>query len=525
MPYLRIIGFLFLSHSLWGQYFSAISRPDSSFVPVKDSLYEMVHHISFPYLREHLEVFASDSFAGRAFNTPYNSKATRYLANQLQQMHVPPGNDSSYFQTIRYHKKFWEKIRFSEEKEGRVTHRFINNINFTSSYQDHFDSLDIRFNKVVILPCENSPASYMKYRREISGRVVVIWGCEANPEQDLIDYHPLLKALKKQGARLVLIVDSQLTKRIKKAHEQSYRGYKLSMGPAPLNPGLPGHLYVSPRLAAERFPALPLKRSWWQRWIYPRNLHTVRLPGTLHVVLVPRVLRYSGDNVLALIPGTDSAGEYLVLTAHPDHLPSYNNQIYNGADDNGSGSIALLAIASALKFAENKGYRPKKSILILWTNGEERGLLGSRYYVGHPILPLDKAYAEINIDMIGRVISRPDSVRNYLYVIGSDRISPQLHFLNESVNKNYSGLVLDYRYNAADDPNRYYYRSDHYNFAEKGIPSIFFFNGVHPDYHRPTDTIDKILWQVYESRVRHIFALVWTLANTTQPLSRYNQLR
>ena len=144
--------------------------------------------------------------------------------------------------------------------------------------------------------------------------------------------------------------------------------------------------------------------------------------------------------------------------------------------------------------------------------GEEKGLLGSQYYSEHPLFPLDKTVADVNIDMIGRIDDHhPDS--NYTYVIGSDRLSTELHEINETVNKKYTHLNLDYTYNRDDDPNRFYYRSDHYNFAKKGIPSIFYFSGVHDDYHRPSDTPDKIMFGKAETIARLAFHTAWELAN------------
>jgi len=140
-------------------------------------------------------------------------------------------------------------------------------------------------------------------------------------------------------------------------------------------------------------------------------------------------------------------------------------------------------------------------------------LLGSLYYVNNPQFPLSETKAEINVDMIGRIDPKYGTDENYIYVIGSDRINPLLHELNVNVNQSYSQLKLDHTFNSELDPNRFYYRSDHYNFAEKGIPSIFFFSGVHEDYHRVTDDAFKINYNKTTKIARHIFLLTWALAN------------
>jgi Zn-dependent M28 family amino/carboxypeptidase len=170
-------------------------------------------------------------------------------------------------------------------------------------------------------------------------------------------------------------------------------------------------------------------------------------------------------------------------------------------------------LAEAFMEAKKAGSGPKRSILFLWVTGEEKGLLGSQYYAENPVYSLEKTIANVNIDMVGRIDDHYIDNPNYIYVIGSDRISPELHKINEEMNQRYAQLILDYKYNDEKDPNRYYFRSDHYNFAKKGIPSIFFFNGVHEDYHRDTDTVDKIHFGKMEKIGRLIFQTVWELAN------------
>lgn len=200
------------------------------------------------------------------------------------------------------------------------------------------------------------------------------------------------------------------------------------------------------------------------------------------------------------------------MTAHFDHLGMRGTDIYYGADDNASGTSAVLEIAQAFSQAKASGQGPRRSVLCMLVTGEEKGLLGSQYYTEHPVFPLTQTVANVNIDMIGRKDDKhADS--NYTYVIGSDRLSTELHEINETVNRLYTKLELDYTYNADNDPNRFYYRSDHYNFAKNGIPAIFYFSGVHADYHRPTDTPDKIMYEKAETITRLAFHTTWELAN------------
>jgi len=219
------------------------------------------------------------------------------------------------------------------------------------------------------------------------------------------------------------------------------------------------------------------------------------------------------ENVIAYIEGDGSTNEVLVLTAHYDHVGMDGEDIYNGADDDGSGTIALLEIAKAFKEAINDGYRPRRSIVFLHVTAEEKGLLGSLYYSENPIFPIEQTVTNLNIDMIGRIDDAHKDNPNYVYLIGSDRLSTELHEISETANDEYVQLDLDYKYNAKDDPNRFYYRSDHFHFAKFDIPIIFYFNGTHEDYHKPTDTPDKIDYDLLAKRTKLVFHTAWEIAN------------
>ena len=219
------------------------------------------------------------------------------------------------------------------------------------------------------------------------------------------------------------------------------------------------------------------------------------------------------ENVLAFIKGSEKPDEVLVISAHYDHVGIHNEKIYNGADDDGSGTVAILEIAEAFQKAVEDGNGPKRSILFLHVTGEEKGLLGSKYYVKFPVFPLKNTVADLNIDMIGRVDKAHKKNPDFIYLIGSDRLSKDLHQLSEETNRKYTNLQLDYKYNKENEPNRFYYRSDHYNFAKNNIPIIFYFNGTHEDYHKPTDTPDKINYELLAKRTQLIFYTAWEIAN------------
>lgn len=220
------------------------------------------------------------------------------------------------------------------------------------------------------------------------------------------------------------------------------------------------------------------------------------------------------ENVVAIIPGTEKPEEYIIISSHLDHVGTRDGKIYNGADDDGSGTVALLEIAEAFNRASQEGYGPKRSMVFIHLTGEEKGLLGSKYYSDNPLYPIANTVANLNIDMVGRLDPKRENPNpNYIYLIGSDRLSQELHEVSEAINTKYTQLELDYTFNAEDDPNRFYFRSDHYNFAKKNIPIIFYFNGTHEDYHKHTDTPDKINYPILAKRTKLIFHTAWELAN------------
>ena len=219
------------------------------------------------------------------------------------------------------------------------------------------------------------------------------------------------------------------------------------------------------------------------------------------------------ENIWAFIEGSEKPNEILVISAHYDHVGIKNGEIYNGADDDGSGTVALLEIAQAFEKAKKDGNGPKRSILFLHVTGEEHGLHGSRYYSENPLFPIANTITDINIDMIGRRDEAHANTNNYVYVIGADRLSTDLNTICTVANAKYTKLDLDYKYNDPKDPNHFYERSDHYNFAKNGIPAVFLFNGVHADYHQKTDEPNKIEYDALAKRAQFAFVTAWELAN------------
>lgn len=221
------------------------------------------------------------------------------------------------------------------------------------------------------------------------------------------------------------------------------------------------------------------------------------------------------ENILAFIEGSEKPNEIVVISGHYDHVGTRNGVVYNGADDDGSGTVAVMEIAKAFQSAKKAGDGPKRSVLFLHVTGEEHGLFGSEYYTDNPVFPLANTVVDLNIDMIGR--DDPENRgKQYVYVIGSEMLSSQLKVINEAANKNTNNLELNYKYDDPADPQRLYYRSDHYNFAKNNVPVAFFFDGIHEDYHKPTDDVEKIDYPLLQKRTQLVFATAWELANRSE---------
>jgi Zn-dependent M28 family amino/carboxypeptidase len=231
----------------------------------------------------------------------------------------------------------------------------------------------------------------------------------------------------------------------------------------------------------------------------------------------------NASNVIGIVEGTDKKDEYVFLTGHYDHLGKHDGKIYYGADDDGSGTVGVMQMAAAFAKAAAEGHRPRRTMVFMTVSGEEKGLWGSEYYSDHPLYPLDKTSVDLNTDMVGRTDTerKTGDTLNYVYVVGHDKISSEMPIINEAANTKYTNLVLDYKFDDPNDKERIYYRSDHYNFARKGVPVLFFYDGMlKADYHKPTDTVDKINFELYEKRVKMIFYTAWEIANRDKMLNR-----
>ena len=477
-------------------------------------------------MTKHLNILASDEFEGRETGTPGNQKAADYIAEQFKNMGLPPvGENESYFQNVIFTWTMWDDIGMYVNDQ-----KYRHKKDFVSFPEQNSNRTSFEANEIVFLGYGIDDPKYSDYKGvNVKDKTILIYKDEPTKKDGtsrITGTHEVsewssnwtkkMEAAHKHGVKNVLIIDHEIQKLISESLKFLI-GPKITLGKMNTPSDLYANsLYISTNIAKEimgdQFKKVVKARKKIQKKGNPKN---VTLPCNLKLIQVKNERKLIGNNVLGYIEGSDEQlkEELVVVTAHYDHLGKQGNSIYNGADDNGSGTTTVIEVAEAFAEAKKQGKGAKRSVLVMLVTGEEKGLLGSKYYTEKPLFPLENTVVDINVDMVGRVDEKYKDNPNYIYVIGSDRLSSELHEINETVNKNYTQLVLDYTYNAKDDPNRYYYRSDHYNFAEKGIPSIFYFNGTHKDYHRPSDTVDKINFEKMEKIGRLVFHTAWEIAN------------
>lgn len=477
-------------------------------------------------LQRHLVQLASTDFEGRETGTDGQRKAAAYLAEVFASYGLPPiGENGGYFQRISFISESWTEIKMNINGEDM---RHLWEYYALPSQNDHRPSFNAT--EVVFLGYGIDDPAYSDYKnQDVEGKTLLIYGGEpTNSAGDSYltgdtsrtqwsrDVTLKLKAARTHGAAMVLIIDTDFRTNLGQARKEILDS-RLRMGWS-ANPAanFANNVFISSetarKLLGDHFNSVVKARRRIERSGNPRR---VDFEAAVSVIQRKNSKELLGENVLGFVEGSDPLlkDEVLVLTAHYDHLGKRGSDIYFGADDNGSGTSTILEVAQAFASARQTGYGPRRSVLFMLVSGEEKGLLGSEYYVNHPVFPLDATIANINVDMVGRVDDKHKNNPNYIYVIGSDRLSTDLHRINEQANATYTQLELDYTYNAESDPNRYYYRSDHYNFAERGIPAVFFFNGTHADYHRTSDTVDKINFEKMALIGKLVFHTAWELAN------------
>lgn len=482
-------------------------------------------------LQKQLTVIAGPEMEGRETGTEGQRKAAVYIVSQFKAFGLTPAPGTDNYQ--QYYAVGYDSLLHSELSVENNT---------LLQGKDYIDEIGINNNgviaakEIVFAGYGISDKNYDDYAgKDVKGKIVVFFGGE--PKQDGTYFISGSKAFstwtypgglqqkaalaKQKGAVGIIVINATLDSitanaarfakksatRLIKTADETINCITIAGGNAK-------------NLLGDDFFAVELLKA---KNNGPMNTDAFSKKLKIKYDYAEQKISTNASNVAGYIEGTDKKSEYVILTGHYDHLGERNGQIYYGADDDGSGTCAVIEMAQAFAKAKADGNGPRRTILFMTVSGEEKGLWGSEHYSDNPLLPLDSTSVDLNTDMIGRIDTErktADSL-NYVYVIGHNKLSSDLVGINEAANNKYTGLILDYKFDDPNDPNRIYYRSDHYNFARKGIPILFFYDGMlKSDYHKPTDTIDKIYWDIYEKRARMIFYTAWQMANRDDMLKR-----
>ena len=474
-------------------------------------------------LKQHLSVIASDYYEGRETGTRGLARTAEYLSKQYQQMGIPPLRPiGGYYQEYPLIEFGWDRSTISTEKAVyTMMEDFI-------GYASANNSLSASDDQIVFLGYGIDDSLYSDYRGvDVKGKIVIVAAGEPQLNgisringRDSItawtkDWRKKADAATRNGVKCLLVIEPQVHEYLNNpAWRKFLEGTLMKLENEYKRPEYTNNFFITPEMAAS---LLGKRTKLMDKTLASINANGLPANFAIKKTIVLNINKLENkiyaDNVIAFVQGTDLKNEVIVVSAHYDHLGKMDSIVFNGADDDGSGTVALLEIAEALTEARNAGEGPRRSVMFISFSGEEKGLLGSKAYADDPVVKFEYTVADLNIDMIGRVDDAHSKDSNYIYIIGSDFLSTELHSINEAAAKNYSNIKLDYTYNSVTDPNRYYFRSDHYNFAKNNIPCIFYFSGVHADYHKPTDDIEKIDFPLMTERARLVFHTLWLLAN------------
>jgi hypothetical protein len=467
-------------------------------------------------LSKHLYIIAGAEMEGRETATEGQRKAAAYIEQHFKSIGLIPGNNGSYQQHFPVYR---DEVGAAEVvvngKSFEMGKDFVPftmwNTNATSYFSevvfaghgivdkevDDYKGLNVTGKAVLLL--DGAPAGFKP--------------SAAGFRSSTSTYSKIIAARNK-GAAAVILAGSGFPRKTATAGNMYVELYKADQYP---------NTYTISEGVAK---AIAGSDSCWSAWVSAGK--SAKVDGTVintnvKLSYTKKTIELSSSNVLGYVEGSDKKDEWLIVTSHYDHEGIKNGKIYYGADDDGSGTVGVLEMAEAFAKAKAEGKGPRRNVLFMTVSGEEKGLWGSEYYSEHPTVPMDKVTADLNIDMIGRTDTERTSgdTLNYVYVVGDDKLSTELKPISEGVNNKYTKLVLDYKFNDPKDPNRIYYRSDHYNFARKGVPIIFYYDGMlKADYHQPTDTPDKINYPLLAKRAQLVFHTAWDMANRDAQLKR-----
>jgi Zn-dependent M28 family amino/carboxypeptidase len=493
----------------------AVFFANAAIAQKSDNATKFATYVSEKGLREKLTILASDEMEGRETATEGQKKAAAYIEAQFKKNGLKPGNGNSFQQMYNVyqdellsHQLIVNGEAFLIDKDYSFSLNAINNTNLNfndvvfvgyglnSDKQNDYKNLDVKGKIVIVL--DGLPSDAQPNTTQPGTRVI---GPGTSASKAI--------TAKNNGAIGLIVISNDFPKKTPLA----------SKGNMTMNKPTDNKFFtisVSEKLGASLLGRtfVPTKKQF-------EEINRGNYFAETKLNLQKNTANLESSNVIGVVEGTDKKDEYIFITGHYDHLGKRGDVIYYGADDDGSGTTAVIQLAEAFAKAKAKGFGPRRSIVFMAVSGEEKGLWGSKFYADNPTFPLAKTSVDLNIDMIGRIDPsyKGDSM-NYVFAIGEDKLSTELQPITDSVNKWYINMEIDRRYNDPKDPNRFYFRSDHYNFAAKGVPIIFYFNGVHKDYHKATDTVDKINFDLMHKRSLLVYYTAWEMANKNDMLKR-----
>lgn len=470
-------------------------------------------------LRAHLEILASDAYEGRETAKKGQKMAADYIRNRFRELGIPELPSGGYYQNVPLEEFVPGNGTVTT---GNQSFSFGNDFFYTSGTTDQ----DLTASEIVLAGYGIETRQWNDYgKQKHTGKIVMVFADEpvdasgksritgTTQKSDWSTQRRLkINSARDRGAKALFIILPDYEKRKEEMHH-AIEATTLQLKGEKTEQRMPV-LYISVSMAnallGKKADVLQLRTKINAKG----KSKTLANKQNVSIRIQREKRELNTENVLGYLEGTDLKNELLVITAHYDHIGMEDTVVFNGADDDGTGTVTVLELAEAFVKAKKDGHGPRRSILFMTVSGEEKGLLGSEWYSEHPVFPLNQTVCNLNIDMIGRV--DPDHEKDtaaYVYVIGSDKLSSQLKVVSEAANTTYCGIKLDYRFDAPNDPNFFYYRSDHYNFARKNVPVIFYFNGTHADYHKATDEVSKINFPLMERRARLVFYTAWEIAN------------
>ncbi len=477
-------------------------------------------------LKTMLYELTSEKCAGRETGYPGQKEAEKYLVSRLKMYGLKPaGDNGTYIQEYKVNED--TLLRCSMEIGGKKYQHYQDFYSYLN--QNRNDS--VAFDKIIDAGYGIEAENYNDYQSiNAKGAVIMIHSGEPKlndttyvvsggkkPSEWSTKKETKINAATKNGARVVLIV-------VNNASADVASNFRIKKRPMYLEADtVRNHTcnvyYISKDMAREIFKNSGKNYDNFEKKLQENeNPVNVKLKIKTRIVYAKQSITRLASNVAGLIEGSDKKDEIVVFSAHYDHLGIQDGKMYPGADDDGSGTVGVMEIAQAFAIAQKKGKGPRRSLLFLCFSGEEKGLLGSEYYASHPLVPMEKTVVDLNIDMIGRVDAAHEKKPNYVYIIGDEKLSSDLRPISEKANNTYLNMTLDYKYNVENEPNQYYSRSDHYNFAKNGVPVIFYFKGSHNDYHKPTDTFEKINFGILLNTTKLVYYTGWDIANRPERL-------